>query len=110
MQRCVSTAGGGGPHRAGVPNRAPRRMAPDPTAAAVVLTLERIGPLCDQPLISDTGFRLFGGHTPRVAGAQLFAAMGIEINKIRLLARHSGDAISVAPQCFPPALPLVIIT
>ena len=61
--------------------------------AAVVLTFERIGLLCEQPLISDTGLRLFGGHTPRVAGAQLFAAMGIEINKIRLLAHHSGDAI-----------------
>ena len=35
---------------------------------------------------------MFGVHTPRVTGAQLFAAMGIEANKIRLLARHSGEA------------------
>ena len=62
--------------------------------AAVVFTFERIELLFDQPLISDTGLRLFGGHTACVTGAQLCGAMGIEINKIRLLARHSGDAIN----------------
>ena len=62
--------------------------------ATVVVTFEQIGLLCGQPLISDTGLRLFGGHTPRVTGSQLLAAIGIEINKIRLMARHSGDAIN----------------
>ena len=62
--------------------------------ATVVVTFERIGLLCGQPLISDTGLRLFGGHTPRVTGSQLPAAIGIEINRIRLMARHSGDAIN----------------
>ena len=46
-----------------------------------------------QPLFSSEGMRLFGGHTPRVTGAQTFAAMGIEVNKLRILARHSGDTI-----------------
>ena len=62
--------------------------------ATVVVTFERIGLLCGQPLISDTGLRLFGGHKPRVTGSQLLAAIGIEINKIRLMARHTGDAIN----------------
>ena len=70
--------------------------------ATVVVTFERIGLLCGQPLISDTGLRLFGGHTPRVTGSQLLAAIGIEINKIRLMARHSGDAINRYVQDAPP--------
>jgi hypothetical protein len=61
--------------------------------AAVVLTFEAIGTLLGQPLVGDTGIRLFGGHTPRVTGAQALAAAGVEINKVRILARHSGEAI-----------------
>ena len=49
--------------------------------------------MCDQPLFSDSGLRLFGGHTPRVTGSVLWAVHGIEVNKIRILARHSGDTI-----------------
>ena len=71
-----------------------------PTAAgaiaskrSVVLTFEAIGRLCGQPMLSEHGLHLFGGHTPRVTGAQLYATVGLEINKIRLLARHSGDTI-----------------
>ena len=61
--------------------------------SAVVTTFERLGEMCLQPLVSDTGLRLFGGHTTRVTGAVLWAVHGIEINKIRILARHSGDTI-----------------
>jgi len=61
--------------------------------AAIVLSFEAIGAACGQPLVSAAGLRLFGGHTPRVTGAQLYAALGLEINKIRLLARHSGETI-----------------
>ena len=61
--------------------------------ASVVATFEAIGRLIGQMLFSDEGLRLFGGHTPRGTGAQLFAALGIDINKIRILARHSGDMI-----------------
>ena len=46
-----------------------------------------------QPLFGPTGIRLFGGHSPRVTGAQALAAAGVEINKIRILARHSGETI-----------------
>ncbi len=49
--------------------------------------------MMNQPLTSPDGLRLFGGHTARVTGAQTFAAAGLEINKIRILARHSGDTI-----------------
>jgi hypothetical protein len=61
--------------------------------AAVVLTFEALGALTGQPLLSEIGMRLFGGHSPRVTGAQLLAAAGVEISKVRILARHSGDAI-----------------
>ena len=43
--------------------------------------------------MSAAGLRLFGGHTARITGAQVLAAIGLEINKIRLLAIHSGDTI-----------------
>ncbi len=63
------------------------------TKSSVVSTFESIGTLLGQPLLGDTGIRLFGGHSPRVTGAQILAAAGIEINKVRILARHSGEAI-----------------
>jgi hypothetical protein len=58
-----------------------------------VRTFEVIGERLGQPITSSAGLRLFGGHSPRVTGAQLFAALGVEVTKIRILARHSGDAI-----------------
>ena len=61
--------------------------------AKVVETFELLGTLLGQPLTSPDGLRLFGGHTARVTGAQTFAAAGLEVNKIRILARHSGDTI-----------------
>jgi hypothetical protein len=64
-----------------------------PSKLLVVETFEAIGSLLGQDLQSPQGLRLFGGHTPRVTGAQLLGALGIDINKIRLLARHSGEAI-----------------
>ena len=64
-----------------------------PTKASVVSTFEAIGRLLNQAIWSEDGLRLFGGHTARVTGAQLFAALGIDVNKIRILARHSGETI-----------------
>ena len=61
--------------------------------AKVVETFEQLGTLLGQPLISPEGLRLFGGHSARVTGAQTFAVEGLEVNKIRILARHSGDTI-----------------
>jgi len=62
------------------------------TAAKVVETFEEIGLRTGMPLLSDEGIRRFGGHTPRVTGSRIYAA-GIEVNKIWILARHSGDMI-----------------
>ncbi len=64
-----------------------------PSKFAVVATFEALGSMLGQPLFSATGIRLFGGHSPRVTGAQALAAAGVEINKIRILARHSGETI-----------------
>jgi hypothetical protein len=64
-----------------------------PTKALMVESFEALASLCGLPLCSPDGLRLFGGHTARVTGAQALAACGVEIDKIRILARHSGDAI-----------------
>ena len=59
----------------------------------VVETFECIAIRTGEVLLNNEGMRLFGGHTVRVTGAQTLAAHGIEIAKIRILARHSSDAI-----------------
>ena len=59
----------------------------------VVDTFEQLAVKLNQPLTSPDGLRLFGGHSARVTGAQTFALAGLEVNKIRILARHSGDTI-----------------
>ena len=64
-----------------------------PSKASVVLTFEALGEMCGQPILTETGVRAFGGHTARVTGAHTFAALGLEINKVRLMARHSGETI-----------------
>lgn len=58
-----------------------------------VETIEAIAVRLGEPLQDKDGLRLYGGHTVRVTGAQSLAAHGIEIAKIRILARHSGDTI-----------------
>lgn len=52
-----------------------------PNKVTAVATFERLGTLMGQPLVSVAGHRLFDGHTPRVKGAQTWAAMGIEIKE-----------------------------
>jgi hypothetical protein len=64
-----------------------------PSKAKVVETFEALARRCGRPVLSAEGLRLYGGHSARVTGAQVLAAHGIEVNKIRILARHSGDAI-----------------
>ena len=59
----------------------------------MVETFEAIATMCGQELLSSDGLRLFGGHTVRVTGAQSLAACGVEVAKLRILARHSGDSI-----------------
>ena len=39
------------------------------------------------------GLRRFGGHSARVSGAQFLAAYGVEVAKIKILARHSTEQI-----------------
>ena len=71
----------------------PTECGSHPPKTKVVETYERLASMMDQPLTSSDGLRLFGGHTARVTGAQTFALAGLEVNKIRILARHSGDTI-----------------
>ena len=59
----------------------------------MVLTLESLASMLHEPLYTEAGVRRFGGHTPRVTGAQALAALGIEVAKIQILARRSSDAI-----------------
>ena len=59
----------------------------------MVATFESAATQTGLNLISDKGARLFGGHTLRITGARAYALMGLEVNKIRIFARHSGDVI-----------------
>ena len=59
----------------------------------MVATFEAAATMCGMPLVSDKGARLFGGHTLRITGARAYARIGLEVNKIRILARHSVDVI-----------------
>ena len=71
----------------------PTRSGLHPAKARVVDTFEVIGTMTGLPLRSPAGMRLFGGHTTRVTGSREYAARGMEVNKVRILARHSGDMI-----------------
>ena len=71
----------------------PTRGGTVPSKAKMVLTLEHFATQCGEPLVNSAGLRVFGGHSMRVTGAQTLAAQGIEVSKIRILARHSGDAV-----------------
>ena len=59
----------------------------------VVDTFEALGATMGQPLHDHVGARRFGGHTPRATGSRVLAAGGMEVNKARIMARHSGDTI-----------------
>ena len=59
----------------------------------VVETFECLAARTGQPLHTADGMRRYGGHTARVTGARTFAELGVEIKKIGILARHSGDTI-----------------
>ena len=56
-------------------------------------TFEVLATRCKQPLLSPAGLRLFGGRSARVTGATAYAARELDINKVGILARHSGDTI-----------------
>jgi hypothetical protein len=64
-----------------------------PLKAKFVETFEGIALRLKLPVLTSEGTRAYGGHSLRVTGAQSLAAHGIEISKIRILARHSGEAI-----------------
>lgn len=64
-----------------------------PTKAKMVETMEWLVSSCGLPLTTREGLRLYGGHSARVTGAQALAAAGISVEKIRILARHSGDTV-----------------
>ena len=64
-----------------------------PSKESVVRTLEAIAEAAGEPLLSDSGDRMFGGHTLRIIGAQRLAAMGIPIVIIMRLGRWAGNAV-----------------
>ena len=71
----------------------PNRLGTVPKKDKMVRTIEAAATACKESLVNDAGLRLFGGHSMRVTGARTLAALGVEISKIKILARHSGDAI-----------------
>ena len=55
---------------------------------SMVKTIEAVAMTYGDTLYTPTGAKKFGGRSMRVAGAQTLAAQGIEVTKIKLLARH----------------------
>ena len=64
-----------------------------PAKAAVVASFEHLATQCGLQITGTDGTKLFGGHSARVSGAQYLAAYGVPVETLRLLARHSGEAI-----------------
>ena len=64
-----------------------------PAKTKVVEAFEALVKLCGRPIVNSDKLRLYAGHSARVTGAQILAAHGIDVNKIRILARHSREAI-----------------
>lgn len=62
-----------------------------PRVDGIVRAFESLAKLVSQPIRSSAGARLMGAHIARIIGAQVLAAHGLEANKLRRLARHSGD-------------------
>ena len=71
----------------------PTLEADTPDKESVVQSFEHIAAALGEPLYTADGTRRYGGHSPRVAGAQCLAAHGFEVAKLRILALHSSDAI-----------------
>ena len=61
--------------------------------AAVVSALECIVAAYGDRIVAANGCRLFGGHSFRVTGAQRLASLGVEVVKIMVLARWSGETV-----------------
>ena len=60
---------------------------------AIVLALEATVSGYGAPIMQPSGARLLGGHSFRVTGAQMLAALGVEVVKIMVLARWAGEAV-----------------
>jgi hypothetical protein len=61
--------------------------------ALVVAALEATVSGYGESIRSASGARLYGGHSFRATGAQRLAALGVEVIKIMILARWSGDTV-----------------
>ena len=60
---------------------------------AMVETFEALATQCGDSLRTANGIRKFGGHIARVTGAQALTGCGIDVEKVKILARHSSDAM-----------------
>ena len=58
----------------------------------MVRNFEAIAVRCGEHMLTPSGARRSGGHTPRVMGTQALASHGVELGRLRILARHSGEA------------------
>ena len=64
-----------------------------PSKQSMLRTIELLAARAGLPLTSPDGLRLFGGHSLRVTGAQALARWGVPVETIRIMARHSGEAV-----------------
>ncbi|CAK0821559.1 unnamed protein product [Prorocentrum cordatum] len=63
------------------------------TKEAVVKTFEAIASKLGLPIVDQGGYRLWGGHSLRVTGAQWLASQGVSIAVIQLVARWNSDVV-----------------
>ena len=64
-----------------------------PDKSKVIDSIRRLAGLAGEALFDDQGGHRFGGHSLRVAGAQMLAAAGIELSKVELLARWKSPMV-----------------
>ena len=63
------------------------------TKAEMVEAIENLADAVGERLHTEAGCKRFGGHTPRVTGAQYWASIGLEVFKIQILARWGSPVI-----------------
>eukprot|EP00971_Amphidinium_carterae_P210455 4175589-Amphidinium_carterae.1 len=55
----------------------------------MVLAIEQVALDCGERLYDDSGARRFGGHSCWVSGARYLTGIGVDMQKVQLLARWS---------------------
>ena len=61
--------------------------------ASVVMTIEHLASLLEEPLHDAQGLRRFGGHSMRVTGAQWLGLLGFGVEHVKTFGRWASDTV-----------------